>query len=51
MDRSPGLEAMRGDSFLKGCEFESEQNGYFFTSVSCKICNVCLKGPKIRRPI
>ena len=41
---------MGGDSRSKGCGFESRHrilNGHFFTYNCCKICNVCLKRPKI----
>ena len=43
---------MGGDSCSKGRGFESchrFMDGHFFTFISCKNCNVCLKRPKIKK--
>ena len=49
--RSPGLVVMGGDSHSKSHGFESQHrilDGHFFTYIFVvKICNVCLKRPKI----
>ena len=49
--RSPGLVVMGGDSRSKSHGFESQHcilDGHFFTYIFVvKICNVCLKRPKI----
>ena len=40
---------MGGDSCPGGCGFESQHCtlvGHFFTFISCKNCNVCLKRQK-----
>ena len=37
---------MGGDSWSESCGFESQHcilDGHFFTLISCKNCNVCLK--------
>ena len=42
--------AMGDNSCSKGRGFESQRSildGHFFTLICCKICIVCLKGPKI----
>ena len=39
-------------SCSKGCGFKSRDrilDGHFFTYMCCKICNVCLKRPKINK--
>ena len=44
------LVVMGGDSRSEDCEFKSQNrilDGNFFTLIWCKICNVCLKRPKI----
>ena len=56
LGRSPGLVVMGGDSRLKGCGFESRHrilDGHFSHRFVVKICNVCLKRPKIykKRPV
>ena len=50
MDGSPGLVVMGGDSHSEGCGFESRLHildGHFSHIFVVKICNVCLKRPKI----
>ena len=47
---SPGLVVMGGDSRSKGHEFESRYHildGHLSHIFVVKICNVCLKRPKI----
>ena len=51
MGGSPGLVVKGGDS-SEGCEFESQRKilyGHFFTLISCKVCIVCLKRPKLNK--
>ena len=50
MGGSPGLVVMGEDSRAKGCGFESQHHildGHFSHIFVVKICNVCLKRPKI----
>ena len=50
MGRSPGLVVMGGDSRSKGHGFKSRHrivDGHFSHIFVVKICNVCLKRPKI----
>ena len=48
MGGSPGLVVMGGDSRSECCGFEDRiLDGHFSQIFVVKICNVCLKSPKI----
>ena len=52
MGGSPGLVVMGGDSCSEGRGFESRyhiQDGHFSHIFVLKVCNVCLKRPKINK--